>query len=326
MPAYFETGFFTNGKPAWHGLGTVIQGQVTSTQEGIKLAGLDWQIYKLPAQSTWVDGTAVEAPGSFNLYRSTDKAYLGTVGRQYEIVQNEEAFNWFDPFLHEGDVYLETAGSLKGGKVIWILARLNDSTREVVPGDPVEQRLLLSNTHSGEGSLTGAFVNTRVVCANTLAIAHNEALRSGNFLNLRHTKNIHFKLSEIQAKVNLARRNFEDSVDLYQELARHQMTTLQFRASLEALFAKELATKDVEGEERTLDTYRPSQKILRNFESTPDLQATGVRGTRWAAYNAVTQYFSHQSRSNSEDSRASSLWYGSSKEQIRKAQDLLLTV
>lgn len=335
MAAHFESGFFTNGIPAWHSSGTVIEGKVSTSEEGLVLAGADWPVVKRQHLVELPVGFAPEGeelqeampvPDCYGIYRETDNAYLGKVGARYVPLQNVDAFKWFDPFLHEGDVYLETAGSLKGGQVVWILARLNNSTQEVVKGDPVEQRLLLTNTHNGDGSVTGAFVNTRVVCANTLAIAENEAMRSGNFVKIRHTKNMHLKLADVQSKVNLARRNFSDSVDIYRELAAREMTMAQFRASLNKLFEVELAQKDVKGEVKTLDKLEPTQKILRNFEATPDLQMLGVRGTRWAAYNAVTEFYTHQSQARSQDNRLDSLWYGKSKERIAEAQRVLLSV
>ncbi len=333
MSRAFESGFFVE-KAAWHGLGTVVKDKVFSTKEAIELAGLNWRVIKrqhnvdlpITERDEEEQTDSFPVPDCYGIYRETDNMYLGKVGARYEPLQNEDAFEWFEPFLHEGDVYLETAGSLNQGRVIWVMARLNDSTDEVVTGDPVEQRLLLTNTHDGSGALMGGFVNERVVCANTLAIAKDEAVQSGNFVRLKHTKNIKLELANVQKIVNLAKRNFRDSVDLYKTLANTEMTTAQFRKSLETLFAKELNKKDEDGNVKTLDTFKPTAQILRNLEATPDLQQTGIRGTGWAAYNAITQFTTHQSKARTADARVYSLWYGAAKKTNEEALELLLYV
>lgn len=336
MAHQFETGFFADATPAWHGLGTVVEGQVTNTQEAIKLAGLDWNVVKRQ-HSVELPGSIDEAtgkpemlqskvPDSYGIYRESDNSYLGHVGARYTPLQNRDAFDWFEPFLHDGNVYIETAGSLKAGRVIWILARLKGTEGDVVSGDTVQQRLLLSNSHDGSVSAAAAFTNTRVVCANTLAIATGEYLRSGNFMRFKHTANLKDKLAEAQHSINLARRNFTESLDIYKELANREMTVANFRETLETMFAKDLAKKDSDDKPFTLDTFDPTSKILRNLEATPDLQVKGVRGTAWGAYNAITKFYTHDSRSRSQDNRLNGLWFGDAKNQIEKAQDLLLAV
>ena len=55
--------------------------------------------------------------------RDSDRKVLGVVTDRYKIVQNEEAFSFTDALLGEGVRY-ETAGSLQGGKSVWLLAHL----------------------------------------------------------------------------------------------------------------------------------------------------------------------------------------------------------
>ena len=117
MPANVETMFSVRETP-WHGLGRIIM-DAPASREALELAGLDWQGESRNIYS----GTGAMIPGYRANVRSTDDAVLGVVSDRYHIVQNEEAFQFTDDLLGEGVTY-ETAGSLQGGKKVWMLARL----------------------------------------------------------------------------------------------------------------------------------------------------------------------------------------------------------
>ena len=111
MSAEFESGFFVR-EPAWHGMGVVIK-DAPDSKTAIKVAGLDWKVLQAPMCAMPDD----EDEGFFTdllcNYRDTDHAILGFVSDRYEIVQNEEAFEFTDSLLDNDDVKYETAGSLQ---------------------------------------------------------------------------------------------------------------------------------------------------------------------------------------------------------------------
>lgn len=330
---------FVTHKPAWHKLGVVVDHEIYSVQEAQEAAGLTWSVEKRqhytlqPKLNDGVpvfNGSAIETevvavPKEFGIYRTDNNEFLGRCGNVYKPLQPSEAFRWFEPFLHERDVYIETAGSLKGGRVIWVMAKIKEgSVAEVVNGDPVEQRLLLSNSYDSSVSLQVSFVNERVVCANTLGIAMGEANRSGLFRSIRHTKSMKDKLVEVQCSIDLARRAFTENVESYKFLASKDCTTADFRGYLENLYAKELQGKDKDGNKYTLDTLTPTSQILRLRESSPDLQVAGVRGTWWSAYNAVTEYVTHYQNTRSEDQQVYRLWYGQDRKVLNDSLEKAL--
>ena len=114
MPANVETMFSVRETP-WHGLGRIVM-DAPASREALELAGLDWQVESRNIYS----GTGAMIPGYRANVRSTDEAVLGVVSDRYRIVQNEEAFQFTDDLLGEGVTY-ETAGSLQGGKKVWIM-------------------------------------------------------------------------------------------------------------------------------------------------------------------------------------------------------------
>ena len=135
MPANVETMFSVRETP-WHGLGRIIM-DAPASREALELAGLDWQVESRNIYS----GTGAMIPGYRADVRSTDDAVLGVVSDRYRIVQNEEAFQFTDDLLGEGVTY-ETAGSLQGGKKVWMLARL--PRKYLIAGDTQQINQLYS--------------------------------------------------------------------------------------------------------------------------------------------------------------------------------------
>ena len=142
MSANVESMFYAGREKPWHGLGTQVDEAPTSA-DALRLAGLDWKVERKPIQVC--GGRKVD--NFFANVRSSDGAVLGVVSDRYQVVQNAEAFAFTDALI-EGEVRYETAGSLMGGRKIWLLAKLPD--REIV-GDKTEPYLCFSNTHDEIG-------------------------------------------------------------------------------------------------------------------------------------------------------------------------------
>ena len=136
MSANVETMFSVRETP-WHGLGRIVM-DAPASREALKLAGLDWQVESRNIYS----GAGAMIPGYRANVRSTDDAVLGVVSDRYRIVQNEEAFQFTDDLLGEGVTY-ETAGSLQGGKKVWMLAKLPE--KYIIAGDEVAPHGVNSN-------------------------------------------------------------------------------------------------------------------------------------------------------------------------------------
>jgi phage/plasmid-like protein (TIGR03299 family) len=153
------------GQAPWHGLGVPLQNPPT-IEEAIRLAGLDWTVSTKPV--ALIDG-GIPVPSHRAVVRDSDGRILGMVGKDWRPLQNRPAFEWFNPILASGAATLETAGSLRDGARVFILAKIG---ADPVPDDGVALDDLLSNGHDGTLAARVGFTDTRVVCANTLAAAH----------------------------------------------------------------------------------------------------------------------------------------------------------
>ena len=165
---------FVNGKAQmaytgdvpWHGLGTAVPADLTPAQM-LEAAGLDWSVTKVPAFAKVGDKQV--AIGHSALVRSMDDSILDVVSDDWNPVQNQEAFEFFNDFVAAGDMEMHTAGSLKNGQIVWGLAKVKESF-ELFKGDRVDSYMLFTNFHKYGYSTDVRFTPIRTVC--NLSLIH----------------------------------------------------------------------------------------------------------------------------------------------------------
>jgi phage/plasmid-like protein (TIGR03299 family) len=312
---------FSVKETPWHGLGRIVQ-EAPTAAEAIKLAGLDWKVVptEIARLETTPDGLVqnhiIRSHRAF--IRDTDSALMGVLGQNYTPLQNSEAFAFFNPFLESGLASFETAGSLRSGKTVWILAKLNKAPIEVGKGDGVQKMLLLSNSHDGSLAVRVSFTPVRVVCANTLAMAHFKN-DDNRYLRISHSKHVAANLTAVQEMVNAADAKFEATAEQYRALSRKDINQADLQQYVDLVFGY----SDKDEERRALARKRATEDIQRLFETGRGQDLPGAKGTYWGLYNAVTEMLSYE-KGRTTDSRLNSLWFGENRNLNQKALDLAL--
>ncbi len=275
MAVLVETMYSTREKP-WHGLGTVVKEAPTS-EEALRLAGLDWNVVQEPIYTPFrekIDGFKANV-------RDSDRKVLGVVSDRYKVVQNVEAFNFTDELLGQGVRY-ETAGSLSGGKRVWLLARL---PREyIIAGERISPYLVFSNTHDGSGSVKVAVTPVRVVCNNTLNLALDTAQRSFSMI---HTGKIADKIQEARDTLFMAERYMDHLGGEFEELRRQKVTDEQVREYIELLLPMEKNTTRTQEK----NVLRLREDLAKRYYEAPDLKKVGNNAYRFI--NAVSDFATH---------------------------------
>lgn len=193
--AYSERG----GLP-WHQLGNPIDdANLANVGEVRRLAGLGWRVVEYTPHITLADGTEVplNTPkiGEFGetlgntgyraLVRDDDNTVLSVVQGRYNVVQNDVVFDIADSISTvDQSVSFETAGSLRGGRTVWALAKMGSDPR--LDGLGLEDYLLVVTTHDGSSPILIVPTKVRVVCCNTLAMAKGRRGSAASF-KIRHT-------------------------------------------------------------------------------------------------------------------------------------------
>lgn len=273
MAALVETMFYVREKP-WHGLGTRVEEALTS-QEAIEKAGLDWTVDPCPV----FDQRGIQIQGYVANTRSSDDSVLGIVSNRYRIVQNREAFDFTDNLIGKGLKY-ETAGSLRGGRQVWLLGKMPDMQ---ICGDKFEPYICFTNTHDGTGAIRCCMTPIRVVCNNTLNLALSRAKRSWS---ARHIGDINAKLTEARQTLDLADlylKNFAEEAD---KLAGAKMNSGMVITVLDQMFK----LKD-DASQRQKDTAKEAKYQIVNCMMAPDLAQ--FVGTKWGFLNAVADWVDH---------------------------------
>lgn len=298
MSAFIETATFAR-TPAWHRMGIVTPDAKTSA-ETIRNAGLDWEVEKRPLffehddiqmspDGSGMTGSIIhrEAYGYYGLVRDSDQRTLGVCQEGYEILQNRDAFGFLDELADKEELRYESAGSLKGGKVVWMLAQL-PGAREVIPGDLNVPYLLLASSHDGSLSVRIQPTVIRVVCFNTLSMAINSGRACKYAAKVKHTVSMKARISRAITAIQTARDSFNEYVDTAAKMAQQPVNAERMTAYLHAVLKindpNNIATR----------TQNTLQTIIENFMVDAKNRLQGMEESAWGAFNAVTQWADHQ--------------------------------
>ncbi len=152
-----------SGETPWHGLGKAVPADLSPAQM-LEAADLDWTVEKIPTFAK-IDGKQIYT-GKDALVRSSDNSILDVVSKDWNPLQNHDAFEFFNDFVISGDMAMHTAGSLRDGQIVWALAKVKESF-ELFGGDTVDSYLLFTLPHKFGQSIDVRFTPTRVVCNNS---------------------------------------------------------------------------------------------------------------------------------------------------------------
>jgi phage/plasmid-like protein (TIGR03299 family) len=306
--------FFSVKEKAWHGLGKIIE-QYSTSEEAIKHAGLDYEVAKSPlftkgsgiietANSIEIGSSELEVPNYFANIRTDNNAVLGVVGKDYHIVQNREAFNFFDAIVggDEGILY-ETAGALGNGERIFITAKLPDYIRVGNGDDVTEKYIFLTTSHDGSGSITAAFTPIRIVCQNTL----NASLRSmSNVVRIKHTSGAKQRLDDAHKVMGLANTLSNQLEGIFNQWANVKVTDQEVKKLIQLALCPNKETFDLlkKGAEDEVSTlFKNTVEDAFSYAMINDTQQMETtKGTLFGAYNAVTGYY--QNVRNYKDNEA----------------------
>jgi phage/plasmid-like protein (TIGR03299 family) len=322
------------GEKAWHGLGVELPDGLGAV-DAFERLGLDWKTDLLPvyAERLTADGVErVEASGHRLHVRSDTGNVLGMVSDGYTALENRELAEMADAFAGaDRAVTVETAGSLYNEKRVYALVKLPGEIR-AASEDLSVPYLLLSNGHGGSAAFSILPTAVRVVCANTMSYAmHKDGIRGMSF---RHTGDFAAKLDAARTVLGAAKDETEKFQEKVTALVGCDLSVGQaeefIKKAWDASFGKPLKSLGEEALLRyTARRERDVQQILGMLDNERN-SLQGIRGTAWAAFNAVTEFHDHvrgwfKDTDKSEGRLASNL-FGTSATAKRKALKLALAM
>jgi len=290
----------------WHGLGVVLDKYPRSIDEALERAGLGWKVthgdvlvVKTPE---WTDDFGAKHPPELtpakgfkaNLREDTGEV-LGIVSDEYEVVDNRDAFNFLDGLIGS-DLHFETAGSLWGGRRVWVLARRPEYIE--LGADPSATYIYVANSHDGSMAVTAAVTPIRIVCANTLGAALRQAEHGSNAqrtFRFRHTGNLQAKYAEARQVLGMTINYQAQFKELADRLPREPITAHKLEQSvLRHLWVIDDDTGAVARRHRE-QTIASVLDIFAGRGGAGDTTGNSP-GSKWVAWNAIAEHLDYGRR------------------------------
>lgn len=288
-----------NGEDAWHRLGQVIDKKGLTAAEALEYAHLsNWNVRKYPLAVCLPDGTYLPMPGRAgtvrdNPIRKGQIDVIGDVGEDYGIIQNEEHIGFLDALVHESGAHFATAGALDAsGRRVFVSMRMPGHV--MIGGvDPVDNYIAAINSHDSGSAFVLMVTPVRIVCANTLNMAFQN---HSHIFKVRHTANA------TKGAVIAAQEALEMSfkyLDGFQEEANRLIDTEFTTAQFEALIAEAFGPKEDAAKATVTRAEAKMEQMLELFAEAGTQE--GIRETKWAAVNALTEWYDHHSPVKGDD-------------------------
>jgi phage/plasmid-like protein (TIGR03299 family) len=295
------------GAVPWHGLGKEVPADLTPEQM-LEAAGLNWEVQKFPTFAILDenDPDSVIETGQSALIRTKDKKLLDVVSDDWNPVQNAEAFDFFNEFVMAGDMEMHTAGSLKGGQIVWGLAKIKDSF-ELFKGDQIDSYLLFSNFHKYGFSTDVRFTPIRVVCNKTHTLSLSSKVE--RMAKISHRKQ--FVASDVKDMLGIATDKLQKYKEMAQFLGSKKAKTESIVEYFERIFPLANATEGKRSKNANI--------ALGIIDTQPGSEY--AQGSWWQPFNAVTFMTDHV-LGRTADTRMQSAWYGYNKGLKTKALEL----
>lgn len=299
----------------WHGLGTILE-NAPGIDEALEISGLGWEVRTLPilVKQPAVPGKITRTLLPAMTHRAVQRIDTGDiftmVSARYVPLQNIEAFNVFRPLVESGEIELETAGSLQNGRKVWILAKVSgESELEVKDGDIVKPYVMLSNSHDGSNAVRFGFTPVRVVCNNTLSLAHNSG--ASKLIRVFHKGDVKGNLETLRETMHMGVADFRASVDIFRTLAQKEINQEDLIKYV----------KTVLGLETPIDTLsRIEKNILETIETGIGSKLHEGKITLWDAYNGINEWGLY-TRGTDQNNRIDKAWFGDGNVLDGKALD-----
>jgi len=302
------------GDVPWHGLGTQIK-QGASAKEILRAAVLNWKVNRSIVQFSQEGKTGLAQDLDHQvIYRSDTGAVLDVTGKKYIPHQNSEVMDFFQEYVAAGDMFIDVAGSLNGGKQIWVLAKMQAQFN--LPGkDNVGGYVLLMNPHQYGKGMIAKMTAIRVVCQNTLTAALGAG---GASIKVWHTKEFNqARQQEAKEKLGIAKERFDAFKTDATTLSK---TKIDMKDAVK-IFAQVTGGDPTDSREDQSPTVRRLADLFEGQGMGADLQS--ALGTGWGALNAVTQWVDHE-YGRSPNARLNNAWLGRGEQMKRQAMALLL--
>lgn len=289
-------------KPAWHGLGQVVEGAQTP-EEAMRLAGTDFlvaktPIYFRPPEPPVIDDLGGSTSGGYGFteikshaatYRTDTNEFLGVVSTEYPVIQNITPMQMLGEVVRTKEAGIVAHAALGRGERLFAVLDLTRLKDLKVPYDPSSHDAFLVAQwwHDGTGALTIGESLVRVDCQNMANAQLAYAESKGRLARIVHRGVTDDAVEEARRILGYAERNIERFMMLLEELVdAHIRNPKQWIGG----FTERLIPIPPEME-RPASRLEARSIIHDLFMESKTL--VGVPTSPYRAFQAVTEYADH---------------------------------
>lgn len=296
----------SNGKP-WHGHGGMIEDGMTPEQIA-KVAGIDFQvmkspvIYNVPNPNKPDEMMAVPYENRAVIYRNDTMEPLSVMSENsYDPAQPIELLEGLDKLVKGNGFEMDVAGALKGGSVVWALAKRIELQAELPGKDVILPYVLLLTSYDGTYARTARATSVRVVCQNTVSLSATMDRKT----TAKQRNSGQLDADKLFAQLGEYDKAFADYVEAAKEMAKQRLTDDKLARFFAKLYAPKafddadnwLKSKyDLDAKEVTGNQKNNMVQLFNLFRDCPGSNMESADKTLWGAVNTVTFYQDHAAR------------------------------
>lgn len=350
---------YINKGLAWGTNWTIDVSDCKTSAEVMEKAGMNWDVDKcdlvaeMPFGLNRDNSIAIgefaheghiyrRCPNAYGTFRTDNNIPLGVVKQKYEVVQNRDAFAFFDNAIGRGEAIWDKAGWFDNGRKIVVTAKLPGNILGPF-GDPIDKYLVFANSHDGSCSVNIMFTPIRIVCTNKLNSALNNA---DSYIRIRHTSSAGRRLDFAKGVISAAIEQAKSAEEIYKALGNVKMTednVIKYLSETVLSESEQTAIREfdpINGLKKLLqrdyycmESTGISMRKANTFSKIYDYYLNGIGqneilGTAWGAYNAITGYYSNVVEMEPHKRMDSLVWGTADKAMnvaFNRAYDLLKT-
>lgn len=256
----------------WNKVGTDIR-EANSVKEALQISGLDYEVVKAPIYLS--NGHRIKDQFATKK-KGTDEVF-GIVGKDYTIVQNEEALSFVDGIISEGLTFV------KAGETSYMNYIIASLPEQYILDDKFKPYIIFQNSHAGATTLKAAICPLRIICQNQFTMAFRN---SENKISIRHSSSIHEKMDEAQHILQFNAEYMDSFNKMANEMAANKIGDEKALDIIDKYFLV-----DDNASTRKVNSNEEKKSILLNAYNAEDNQ--NFRGTQWGLVNAFSDYITH---------------------------------
>ena len=275
--------------------------------------GANYQVATIPTPNP----VGIEPTGFYSSYRTdTGKVFAQGLKKGWTPIQNIDSMRILIELSKVANLQLKHFFMFGGGREI--VAQIDLGSHDLGNGDTVSNYLSMINGHDGARSMSVFETPFRYWCKNQISGSIADARKRASIVSIQHSVSSADKLEVLLKSIALSQKDFQKSIDIYQQLLRTNVSMAMAYDIIDGFFPqKENAGK----RGKTIRANRVDDVCNRYYSAD---SGRTPRETAWNLYNAVQGHLQHYGKNT--ESHQKSVLIGPDAKKAAQAMAWILSI